>query len=190
MPSGPRLAGSSSRADFEPLALPACPQRRLVARAGRGRQVLEAPRAAELRGDCRVLPAERRARGCAAVGAAGLLRELAERIGIELRALDCDDVDGRPGCTGGLDRVSERRLTARLVPVGHDDDHPSFERLGGERARRMDERVVERGPLDRIDLDRPERAVGVAWLVREAGQHERSGCEGGDGKPVGCAAFH
>ena len=89
------------------------------------------------------------------VHAARLLGELVERGGVELRALDRDDVDRRAGIACGRDRVVQRGGAARLVAVGHDDHHARLERLVREHVRGLDDRVVERGALDGVDLDRP-----------------------------------
>ena len=118
------------------------------------------------------------------VHAARLLGELVERGGIELRALDGDDVDRRAGLACSRDRVVQRGGAARLVAVGHDDHHACLERLVREHVRRLDDRVVERGPLDGVDLDRFERPDGVAALGREVGQELGLRGERGHGDPV------
>src|SRR5207247_10728651 len=117
-------------------------------------------RAPGLRRDGRVLGAQRGAGGGAVIDAARLLGQLVERGGIELRALDRDDVDRRARLAGGRDRIVQRGRAASLVPVGDDDDYSRLERFVGERVRGLDDRVVERGGLDGVALDSPGCADG------------------------------
>ena len=71
------------------------------------------------------------------------------------------------------DRLLQRRLALGLVPVGDDDDDAAEIGLGGERAGRENERVVELRPRHRVGGDGAERRVGVRGRGLKPGEEDR-----------------
>ena len=142
-----RLGAGAGRLDLDPFAGP------------RRGDVAELPRAAQLLGEGGVdrLQVLRPAR--ADVAAARLLGEPLERRGPEARALDPDRVDRDVCLAGGRDRLLQAGVARDLLAVREQDQHAGRVDVGGERLRRDEDPVVERGAADLVDLDRAQRGV-------------------------------
>jgi hypothetical protein len=156
----------------------------LLTGPGRG-GIGELPGAPELGRDRGVDGGERARVAGAGIAAAGRLRQLLERDGREARALDRDRIDGDAGLAGGGDRGVERGLARpRRLAVREQDQNAARTRLLGQRVRRLDDGVVERGALAAVDRDRAQCLVDLQLRGREAGQLDGAAADRDDGHAI------
>ena len=156
-----RLRVGAGRLDRDPVAGPC-----------RG-DVAELPGAAQLLGERGVdrLQILRPAR--ADVAAARLLGQPLQRRRPEARALDPDRVDGDVRIARGGDRLLEAGVARDLLAVREQDQHAGRIEVGGERLRRDDDPVVERGAADLVDLERAQGGVRLGRVRGEVRQLDR-----------------
>ncbi len=164
---------------------PRLPDRELEPLAGPGvGQIRDRPGPAKLGGECRVDGGERSAGRSARVASAGLRGQPLQRRRREARALDRDRIDGDLRQPGSVDRLGEGRVARDLLTVRQQHEHARRVNVGRERLAREDDRVVESGAANRIDLEVPQRRVGVCRGRREAGQQDGALADRDDGDPV------
>ncbi len=150
-----------------------------------GGDVLDPPRALELGRDRGVDLGEGLARGGGVEGAAGLVRELLQRLlGLVARA-DRDRVDQRACLVGAGDRLVERGLARDVLAVGEEHDHARPARFLREDARRERHGVVQRRAGGRVHGHRAQRVVGVDRRGGEARQLHGLRAEDDHGDAVG-----